>query len=185
MDAPGAARRCAASAPGRSRSPDAAGNTPPPAEVEQLGPALYRQLVAAVDHWLAQEYLMRNSDATDCNLEEWSPCQAESCTTPHAAAASRPSCSRFAPRQSAPSRAIRLDAERARSGVNFDEVDEDDWQWPEPAAALCPTFSSMNQGRVLPPLRSRRNRTYGVPFPRAQRQHGPPGRAGTDDRPRF
>ena len=46
-------------------------------------------------------------------------------------------------------RAMRLDAERSHDGLDFDEVAEDDWQWPAPAAALYPNFASMNQGRVL------------------------------------
>ena len=46
-------------------------------------------------------------------------------------------------------RAMQLEAERARDGPDFDEVDEDDWQWPEPAAALYPDFPSMNRGHVL------------------------------------
>ncbi len=45
--------------------------------------------------------------------------------------------------------AMRLAAQRDLGGFHFDEVAEDDWQWPEPAEALYPTFSSMNQGRVL------------------------------------
>ncbi len=46
-------------------------------------------------------------------------------------------------------KAMRLDAQHARDGFDFDDVAEDDWQWPEPAAALYPNFASMNQGRVL------------------------------------
>lgn len=46
-------------------------------------------------------------------------------------------------------RALRLDAARARDGSDFDEIDEDDWQWPDPAAPLFPSFAVMNQGRVL------------------------------------
>ena len=46
-------------------------------------------------------------------------------------------------------RAMRLDAERSHDGLNFDEVDEDDWQWPSAAAPLFPSFAVMNQGRVL------------------------------------
>ena len=46
-------------------------------------------------------------------------------------------------------RAMQRAAARDRAGIEFDEVDEDDWQWPDPVATLSPDFASMNQGRVL------------------------------------
>ena len=46
-------------------------------------------------------------------------------------------------------RAMQQAAERARAGLGYEEVDEDDWQWPAPVDSLYPDFASMNQGRVL------------------------------------
>ena len=46
-------------------------------------------------------------------------------------------------------RAMQRAAGRARAGLEYDEVDEDDWQWPDPVDSLYPDFASMNQGRVL------------------------------------
>jgi hypothetical protein len=46
-------------------------------------------------------------------------------------------------------RAMRLEAERSSGGFDFDEVDDDDWQWPAPPGQLFPSFAAMNQGRVL------------------------------------
>jgi hypothetical protein len=46
-------------------------------------------------------------------------------------------------------RALRLQLERARAGVRFDAVDDEDWQWPAPPEQLFPSFATMNQGRVL------------------------------------
>jgi hypothetical protein len=46
-------------------------------------------------------------------------------------------------------RATQRAAERARAGLEYDEIDEDDWQWPDPVESLYADFASMNQGRVL------------------------------------
>ena len=37
----------------------------------------------------------------------------------------------------------------AADASDYGEVDEDDWQWPDPAAPLYPSFAAMNEGRVL------------------------------------
>ena len=37
----------------------------------------------------------------------------------------------------------------ASDASDYGEVDEDDWQWPDPAAPLYPNFAAMNEGRVL------------------------------------
>ncbi len=37
----------------------------------------------------------------------------------------------------------------AADASDYGEVDEDDWQWPDPAAPLYPNFAAMNEGRVL------------------------------------
>ena len=46
-------------------------------------------------------------------------------------------------------RALQRESARAHEGLAYDEVDEDDWQWPDPAAPLYPSFAAMNDGRVL------------------------------------
>ena len=40
-------------------------------------------------------------------------------------------------------------AQGAPDASDYGEVDEDDWQWPDPAAPLYPNFAAMNEGRVL------------------------------------